>query len=65
MTQPAAVVLLLDSPPLIPLVAQLGAIATLPLLFTLNDLITAVQQGASAQAEDAHAATVVGAGAEW
>jgi hypothetical protein len=44
--QPAAVVLLVDSPQPVRLTAQLGAVATLPLLFTLQDLVTAVQQGA-------------------
>jgi hypothetical protein len=52
--QPAAVVLLVDSPQAVQIAAHLGAIATLPLLFTLHDLVTAVQQGASAaQAADA------------
>jgi hypothetical protein len=46
--QPAAVVLLVDSPQSAHLAAQLGAVATLPLLFTLQDLVSAVQQGASA-----------------
>jgi hypothetical protein len=46
--QPAAVVLLMDSLQPIQLAAQLGAVATLPLLFTLHDLIAAVQHGAQA-----------------
>ena len=47
-SQPAAVVLLLDSLQPAQIADQLGAVATLPLLFTLEDLITAVQQGADA-----------------
>lgn len=49
--QPAAVVLLADSPQAAQLAARLGAIATLPLLFSLCDLVTSVQQGASADRE--------------
>jgi hypothetical protein len=48
--QPAALVLLADSPQSAQLAARLGAVATLPLLFTLHDLVTAVQQGATARA---------------
>jgi hypothetical protein len=54
--QPAAVVLLVDSPHPSQLAAELGVVAILPLLFTLHDLVTAVQQGASARAGGAHAA---------
>ena len=43
--QPAALVLLMDSPQPAHLADQLGAVATLPLLFTLQDLVSAVQQG--------------------
>jgi hypothetical protein len=49
--QPAAVVLLVDSPQTVQLAARLGAVATLPLLFSLCDLVTSVQQGASADRE--------------
>jgi DNA-binding NtrC family response regulator len=59
--QPAAVVLLVDSPQLAHLAAKLGAASTLPLLFTLHDLVTAVQQGANTQTRCALAADAVGA----
>ena len=42
--QPAALVLLMDSPQPAQLADQLGAIAILPLLFTLQNLATAVQR---------------------
>jgi hypothetical protein len=57
--QPAAVVLLVDSLQPIQLAAELGAVATLPLLFTLHDLVTAVQRGANAWTEGAQAADAV------
>ena len=60
--QPAAVVLLVDNLQPVQLAAQLGVVATLPLLFTLHDLVTAVQQGASAWTEGAQAADAVGGG---
>jgi hypothetical protein len=47
-SQSTAVVLLLDSMQPAQIAGQLGAVATLPLLFSLQDLITAVQQGADA-----------------
>ena len=43
--EPVALVLLSDSPQPADLAVQFGAIATLPLLFTLHDLVTAIQQG--------------------
>jgi hypothetical protein len=46
--RPAAVVLLADSTPPAHLADQFGAVATLPLLFTLHNLVTAVQQGGHA-----------------
>jgi hypothetical protein len=60
--QPAAVVLLVDSLQPVQLAAELGAVATLPLLFTLHDLVAAVQQGASAWTKGAQAADAVGQG---
>ena len=57
--QTAAVVLLVDSPQLAHLAAKLGAASTLPLLFTLHDLVTAVQQGANTQTRCALAADAV------
>ena len=48
--QPAALVLLMDSPQPAHLADQLGAVATLPLLITLQDLVSAVQHGSRAQA---------------
>ena len=44
--QPAALVLLMDSPQPAQLADQLGAVATLPLLFTLQDLVSAVRRAA-------------------
>jgi hypothetical protein len=55
----AALVLLVDSPLSVQLAAELGAVATLPLLFTLDDLVAAVQQGRGTQAEETLAASVV------
>jgi hypothetical protein len=46
--RPAAVVLLADSTPPAHLADQFSAVATLPLLFTLYDLVTAVQQAGRA-----------------
>jgi hypothetical protein len=48
--QPAALVLLMDSPQPAQLADQLGAVATLPLLFTLQELVSAVQLGSRALA---------------
>jgi hypothetical protein len=50
--QPAALVLLMDSPQPAQLADQLGAVATLPLLFTLQDLVSAVQLGSRARARE-------------
>jgi len=60
--QPAAVILLVDSPQPVQLAAELGAVATLPLLFTLHDLVITVQQAASGRTEAAQAADAVGGG---
>ncbi len=57
--QPVAVILLVDSLQPIQVTAELGAIATLPLLFTLHDLVTAVQEGASARGGGVQAADAV------
>jgi DNA-binding NtrC family response regulator len=46
--QPAALVLLLDSPQPAQLADQLGAVTILPLLFTLQNLVTAVQRSSEA-----------------
>jgi len=53
--EPAALVLLVDSPRPTQLATQLGAIASLPLLFSLDDLVTAVQQAHSARARELRA----------
>jgi hypothetical protein len=42
--QPAALILLMDSPQPGQLADQLGAVTILPLLFTLQNLVTAVQR---------------------
>ena len=57
--QPAAIILLIDSLQPVQLAAELGAIVILPLLFTLRDLVAAVQQGASARGGDAQAVDAV------
>ena len=51
-TQAAALVLLVDSPQPAQLADQFGAVATLPLSFTLHDLVTAMQQSSQVPARE-------------